>query len=318
MNTAVILPNPFPVVRYHVHAVAEQPIDLPEFSGSILRGVFGHALRKALCVTGKEKCGSCPLHRSCDYPAIFETPPPPDTERIYSDIPHPYVIEPPSGERILQQGDALDFSFVLIGPALSRFALIAGTWQQALRRPIASQQGGTARLKTICLEDGRIVFDAGQQATMPHPQQIIIPPVPDALETVTLAFRTPLNLRHQGHYLGPDDISVKDLLRALIRRIGDLCALQLGRPLRLDVPRLLDTADDLEVRTDLRAQGWQRYSNRQHRHMPVAGVTGFWQLTGNLNHLWPFLYLGQWVHAGKKTTFGLGHYQLITHGQNNS
>lgn len=313
MNATVVVPDPFPVVRYRAHALVAQPIRLPDFSGSILRGIFGHALRKTLCITGKEQCSDCPLYRSCDYPFIFETPPPTDAERIYSDIPHPYVIEPPLGERILQKGDALDFSFVLIGPALSRFSLIAGAWQQALRRPIASQHGGTASLQTICLEDGQVVFDTGAHKSAPHPQQIAIPPVPEDLDTVTLAFRTPLNLRHQGHYLGPNDLSVKDLLRALIRRVGDLCSLLLQQPLQLDIPRLLDTADDLEVRSDLRAQGWQRYSNRQRQHMPVAGVTGFWQLTGDLSTLWPFLYLGQWLHVGKKTTFGLGHYQLITH-----
>jgi CRISPR/Cas system endoribonuclease Cas6 (RAMP superfamily) len=52
--------------------------------------------------------------------------------------------------------------------------------------------------------------------------------------------------------------------------------------------------------------------------MPVAGVTGSWRLAGDLRALWPFLYLGQWLHVGKKTTFGLGHYQLIAHGGDES
>jgi hypothetical protein len=108
-----------------------------------------------------------------------------------------------------------------------------------------------------------------------------------------------------------------DLLRALIRRITDLCALQLRQALPLDISGLFRVASGLEVETDLRAQGWQRYSNRQRRHMPVAGVTGSWRLAGDLERLWPFLYLGQWLHIGKKTTFGLGHYQLITHGGTN-
>jgi hypothetical protein len=219
MNISVGLLATFPVVRYRVDAVVDNPIQLPDFSGSLLRGVLGHALREALCVTGKESCNDCPLYRSCDFPVVFDAPPPLNAERLYADIPQAYVIEPPLGERFLRQGDILDFGFVLMGPALVRFALIASAWQRALRRPIAGRNGGTARLQSIGLEDGRVAFDGGRGVVAPHPQQLVIPPIPDRLSAVTLAFRTPLNLRHQGRYLGPEDIGLQDLLRALIRRI---------------------------------------------------------------------------------------------------
>lgn len=306
------LPNPFPIMRYHVHSIVERPMRLPEFAGSTLRGIFGHALREALCVTRQAECAACPLYRSCDYPAIFETPSPLGTQRIYSDIPNPYVIEPPPlGERVLKPGNPLDFSFVLIGPALARFQVIAAAWRSALRKPIG-KDGGSADLRSIRTQDGQLVFDPARPVRVAHEQYLELPDLPAPCQSVTLEFRTPLNLRHRGAYLGPATISIHDLVRALIRRVADLVNLQLRQPLRLDYPALLDAADALAVDANLHAQGWSRYSNRQNRPMRIAGVGGSWRLSGDLAPLWHLLYLGQWLHVGKKSTFGLGHYMLTT------
>jgi hypothetical protein len=45
--------------------------------------------------------------------------------------------------------------------------------------------------------------------------------------------------------------------------------------------------------------------------MALGGVVGDWTLRGDLAPFLPFLHLGQWLHAGKNATFGLGKYHLI-------
>ncbi len=61
----------------------------------------------------------------------------------------------------------------------------------------------------------------------------------------------------------------------------------------------------------LRWHEWTRYSSRQHTLMELGGLLGTFELSGpDLAPLWPLLWLGQWVHAGKGTTFGLGAYRL--------
>ncbi len=45
----------------------------------------------------------------------------------------------------------------------------------------------------------------------------------------------------------------------------------------------------------------------------MGGLLG--SMTMNLERiesLWPYLYLGQWLHAGKGTNMGLGRYRLTT------
>ena len=55
---------------------------------------------------------------------------------------------------------------------------------------------------------------------------------------------------------------------------------------------------------------WQRYSNRQQQKMRFDGVLGCLILTGDLSAFLPMLQAGQWLHAGNKTTFGMGLYTI--------
>ena len=45
----------------------------------------------------------------------------------------------------------------------------------------------------------------------------------------------------------------------------------------------------------------------------LGGVLGRWSLRGDpatLAALWPWLWLGQWLHVGKNATMGMGAYAL--------
>ena len=63
----------FPVARYRFEFQASQAIRLPAYSGSMLRGAFGHALRQLACMTRHKECAGCPLIGSCPYPCLLYT-----------------------------------------------------------------------------------------------------------------------------------------------------------------------------------------------------------------------------------------------------
>src|SRR6266404_2977301 len=85
-----------PFARYRLRFKPRGKVQLPEYTGSAWRGALGHALKKAVCVTHLNACPPCLLYRSCPYPYIFETPPPPgaDKMRNYTAAPHPFLLEP--------------------------------------------------------------------------------------------------------------------------------------------------------------------------------------------------------------------------------
>ena len=97
-----------PLARYRFHWRVSAPIHLPAYAGSMLRGAFGHALRRLACMTRQADCAACPLLHTCPYPGIFAPPPVEHSLQRFSQMPAPYVIEPPAwGERTLEVGEAL-------------------------------------------------------------------------------------------------------------------------------------------------------------------------------------------------------------------
>lgn len=305
-------PASFPVARYRLEFTTERPIRLPEYAGSALRGVFGHALRRAACVTGARDCAGCALVRRCAYPAIFETPPPLAYERRkMANVPHPFVVEPPAwGHTDFRPGDTLAFDLVLIGPALRQLPLVLLAWRHALAAGLGPQQG-SARLRCVSVEGEQAPVlaepDTGVRA---HSQELRLSGIGEAPAQVTLVFETPLRLQSNGRALGIGELTPHQLLMALLRRVAQLIELQLGGTLAVDFAALGAQARAIGGDHDLRWRDWTRHSNRQGQHMVLGGAVGRWTLRGDLAPFWPLLVLGQWLHVGKNATFGLGRYRL--------
>jgi hypothetical protein len=303
----------FPAARYQLQCITEQPIHLPEYAGSALRGAFGHALRQTACVTHQPDCSACALYRSCAYPAVFETPPPLDyPRRQLTQVPQPFVVEPPPwGERAHAAGSPLDFSLVLIGPALTQLPLVLLAWRRALQRGLGPQQG-TARLAAVHVEgDPEPVMDPASGRVRPHAQRIALPAPQAAPRSITLMFDTPLRLQRNGQVIGLGELTPQLLLMALLRRVAHLVELQLGGTLGVDFAALNTHAAAITGSHQLAWRDWTRHSSRQQQRMVLGGVVGPWTLQGDLAPFWPLLHLGQWLHLGKNATFGLGRYRLL-------
>ncbi len=304
-----------PLARYRFTFRMADELRLPEFAGSLLRGQFGSALRRTACMTGAKRCEPCPLWRTCPYPAIFETPPPlSHALQRFSQVPNPYVIEPPPfGTRGAAAGDTLDFSLVLVGRALDQLPLIAFAFQRAFRAGVGKARAkGEVEAIVWQTDDSEVpVWDAAASRILRHEPSLAMPPLP-ACGEVTLRFETPLRLQNQGHPLGIDALRPRTLLTALMRRGSLLFEMHAGKPgLASDAAALARHAEALAHEHQLRWRDWTRYSSRQRAQMTLGGVIGEWTLRGNLEPLLPWLWLGQWLHVGKNATMGLGRYTLV-------
>lgn len=304
MTAAIALP----LARYRLDFAVETPLVLPAFAGSALRGVFGLALRRAACVTGREICDGCSLIATCPYALVFEPRAPAGAHALqdFSQIPRAYVIEPPEwGERAYRPGETLSFHLVLAGRALHHLSLILFAFGKALEAGIG-ERDGRARLIQVTYGD-TVILKGKEGSIVPHDARV---PPPMPMAAVTLHFEAPLRLQSNGRPARDDELTARRLLNALVRRVALVAEFHGEGPLAVDFKALSALAGTLESERDLRWRDWSRWSNRQRTGMSLGGLVGRWTLRGELAPFMPFLHLGQWLHVGKETAFGLGAYRL--------
>lgn len=300
----------FPVARYRFTFEITRALATHEYAGSMLRGAFGAALRNISCMTREKNCQTCILLRTCPYPRIFESPP--ETLSVpLTHAPNPYVIEPPTwGQEIYPAGSHFTFHMILIGKAISDLPFVIHAWQRAFSREIGRGNGGgtLVSVEHCGQEDDHIIYTPHTGSILPHPGEITIASL--ANDSATLHFNTPLRLQQNNHPIGPDSISPRTLLISLVRRARMMAEAHATPLPDIDAKALATQAETIELQHSLTWRDWTRYSHRQHQKMSLGGLVGEINLGGPLTPFLPYLQLGQWLHAGKNATFGLGHYKL--------
>lgn len=128
-------------------------------------------------------------------------------------------------------------------------------------------------------------------------------------KSLSIEVITPLRLKHQGAKVKPKHFTAEAFIQAAVRRFIQLDKIYLHS--QHLPPRVESSADLAVTKCDLTWMDWTRYSNRQKNYMQLGGLIGHLKLEGeNLNLFYPYLYLGQFWHLGKNTSFGLGNYKL--------
>lgn len=306
-------------VRYQAASTKLLPSGIANRLFTRWRGAFGRALRQTACPRPTEWiCDSCPLRISCHYALFFEENLLPADSGIASP-PRPYLLEIHPSPESIQSGDLLSFQLLLIGrateaevlePLLPAFRLAGQLGLEA-----ASPERLRLELVDILQQDGlntawwHPLADARRLIQQPTALEVVPPVAP---HRVRLVFTTPLSLKHRGQRVGPRDFNTPLLLRRLSERIRRLAQLY-EDPSRREVlshlpePRL--PADFRVTAQDLSLRSFRHVSER---HAPVffSGLVGSLVIEGDLAEVWPWLWLGTWVHVGSETFIGLGQYHL--------
>ena len=168
---------------------------------------------------------------------------------------------------------------------------------------------GKFELEEVRTKTGTIVYKGGN-IYRPEPirwSDLLGDPLP---ERVTLRFVTPVRIKYRERLCG--DLEFHILMRSLLRRISLLTFFHCGRELEVDFRGLILQAQKVRVvESNLLWHDWLRYSHRQRARLKLGGLMGEMTFEGNLEPFWPFLKLGEWIHVGKGTSFGLGRYRIL-------
>lgn len=321
-------PAALDLVRLRIQLEVREPARLPPFLGSTLRGALAMALRRAACAAPvHQRCAACPLAERCVYARLFEPQVPAGSPWMSSvdDAPRPYVIEPPGSlpdapGLELARGDSLGFGLLLVGRAIEAVPFLL-----AAARHMA-EQGLGARRHRFRLQAAEVEEPLGSGSFHPffdgagerfagtvQGSRWSFAPLPeddDGPCQAALQLCAPLRLQSRGR-LVRDAVPFELLVTTLLRRASSLATFHgAGHP-ELAFAELARQAEAVRtVRSELRWVEGARRSNRQQREVPLGGLFGTLAYEGELAPLVPLLRLGEQIHVGKGTVFGLGRYRL--------
>lgn len=298
---------------------ADETLRLPAYKGSTLRGAFGRMFKDVVCVIPHRDCPRCVLRSNCAYPYVFETPVPETAQRMrkYPSAPHPFVILPTlEDKRQYNAGDIFHFDLILIGRGIDYLPYFIHTFAQfSTRRGLGADRGKCTLASAQWQEtqgQGVSIYDDGDQELREECQPISIESLLDDeldADAVRIQFLTPTRIVQSGRLAS--DLPFHFLVRTLLRRVSNLMYFHCGTELDVDFRSLIRQSEQVEIASnELQWYDWKRYSSRQQRHIKQGGLVGSVSYRGNLHPFWPLLKLGEFIHVGKSTSFGLGKYQV--------
>jgi hypothetical protein len=282
-------------------------------------------------VVNTPTCQNCQLNRNCAYAYIFETPHLRDTLAQYEsdNLPHPFVIEPPATNRhIFESGEKFQFGLVLIGKAFSFLPYFIFAFHQLGSLGLGKGKGKFWLESVLAVNQPRAASDHqiydGQTQIMNSDYETWT--LADVFNTVQswatgrlhLEFLTPTRILHHNQLIS--QLNFEIFIRTLVRRISLLGRVHCQSDWDLPYVELIEqckTAAQIET-SQLQWRDWERYSNRQQRRMKFGGIVGQVIYQGALRPFLPLIFLGQFIHLGKNTTFGLGRFRIADFGLRNA
>lgn len=318
-NIYDIFKNKVPIHTYTIKCMANTPVSLPPYAGSVLRGVLGHGLRKLRIndiIT--QTMGDMDKYRLCPYHMIFDPPHLDNPIHGIRDIPVPYVIIPPtSPNRLYNTGENIQFNITLIGNAIQKLPYIIHAFDTIMQQGIGKKNPhgntGTACITAVYTQCNQLIWHNDNQSIATHTAYAPLPDVPQNIQSIKINIITPLRLQKQGELMtDPKKITAEVFLMACIRRVYALLSIHTNTPCKTDFAHYKKLAQNISLTHDLKFHNWTRYSNRQQQKMDLGGWVGMVTLNGNLHPFIPYIHLCQFVHIGKNTSFGLGKLSMET------
>lgn len=294
---------------------ADRPFRGLGFGGSMLRGAFGAALKRTVCVMRQGDCAGCALEYACIYTTLFETRPNPESGlmRRYERAPHPFLlaVAPPVSKKMPQGGNgALIVRLRLFGDAGKALPFVLKSFEEAGKVGFGAARV-PHKLTFVSHEDGEVIWRSGENFKPVKSDDSAPPPL---ARITRWRFISPVRLKREGRLVTAEQFEGHDLCMAVVRRLGLLTGFFGSGPLSADFAALKVAA--LRARITAKALEWyeiRRFSARQHMELGMGGLIGELTLDhGGDPELAAALAYAPLIHVGKGATMGLGEVHIKT------
>ena len=258
------------ISKYQFTLEAVDSITLPAYKGSTFHGGFGHALMKISPTW---------------YKYFFEP-----GKNKKGDWPKPFVILPPLDSlESYPKGHQFQCELTLFGEAIQHCAIA-----QAAIEYLGMQMG--------------LGYEQGKYKVIEIKQSQPEITTPQAKDNIKIHLPTRLRLKANNKL----QRHAPQFSLFLNRLTGRLKTLETAYGnTQNDYQEALHEAEGIKLFTsNAKWDDWDRFSGSQKKWMKFGGLMGDIVYTGDLQPFMKVLKLGEWLHIGNKTSFGLGKYIL--------
>lgn len=230
----------------------------------------------------------------------------------------PYVICP--GRKMLaaiDAGEAFDWQLTLVGAA-TRHAPACIEAMERLGTHGMTRARHRYRLQcvTVAADGDQVLYEDGRWrhagGVGPARAAALFEYAAVPGSAVSIELLSPLRLKADQDFVRATP-AFATLFERLLGRLQLLAGLDDQAPLLSHEAKSALLKQTLRIVDADSRVGWEvlrRYSGRQRRTMEFGGLTGALRYHGSFEGVWPWLRLGEALHVGSKTTFGLGAYRL--------
>lgn len=309
-----------------LHLEPEQELRLPALSkGNTLRGGFGSAFRKLVCVDLRWECAECTLRFACPYTKVFNPFLPPDAQQFRGNqnIPRPFVFKPPLSEQTtFAPNEPLIFDLVVVGSAVDYlpYFIVAFRELGAMGFGLNRAKVRLERVEAIAPNAAPAVVYEGSSNLVRPAAPLELPvaeenstPTPGAaaIDELKLTFLTPTTLKTGSTADREGEIVRRPAFHHVVKRLRDrvnaLATFYGGGPLALDFKAMGEAAEAVStVADDTQWVERSRVSGRSAQRHDLSGFVGSITVRGDVAPFLPLLRIGEYVHVGKNAVFGNG------------
>lgn len=278
---------------------------LPPYLGSTLRGLLGHCMREFVCDAPQRRCYLCSERNGCSYARCFCSP------GNEGGAVNPYVLHAlVHGKTEWKIGDRCIFDLTLIGNVTQ----YAGVFLDALQA-MENRGWGVERIPfqleyVIEPQANRLIFNNGK-VWMRNLNPCQLAADEHMAQTALVHFDTPVRILEKKQLC--QSLSFTHLIQSLSRRIALLSQAYTDQIVQWEEDAMLEAAGRIEtIQEDWRLLAFKRYSmNQEDNALSLPAIDGWARYEGDITPFTPLLEAGRILHAGKNSTIGFGHFNVV-------
>ena len=271
-------------MKYHYIEVKVNSKDKPPFfTGSMLRGAFGYALKKVTCINPSYKCEGCFAKDNCLYYSFYEK------QNNY----HPFRFD------VKLDSNNYNFGLYLFNEATKELPYILSALHTMLTQNGIGKDNLTFENLEILVNKTTIYSNKEFKDLKIEPKAFKID---NFCPNVKIKLLTPLRIKKQNRLLR-ENLELQDILRSIYQREQELNSGVKAHKLNY-TPEVGTTLKLLQYKQ------LKRKSNRQKQILNIDGLIGEMAVNNIDKESYRLLKLGELIGVGKQTVMGLGKIEI--------